>query len=60
MTHTSTDLKTIMSTLGQSEEETSILATAETESYDKVQERVTAKRIMNIGENPLLLAIKVR
>lgn len=29
---------------GQSEEETSILATAETESYDKVQERVTAKK----------------
>lgn len=37
-----------------------LLKTVETQRYETVKERVTALALMNCGENPLLLAIKVR
>lgn len=39
---------------------TSLLNAVETQRYETVKERVTALALMNCGENPLLLAIKVR
>lgn len=37
-----------------------LLNAVETQRYETVKERVTALALMNCGENPLLLAIKVR
>lgn len=37
-----------------------LLHTVKEESYHKVHGKVTAKALMNYGDNPLLLAIRVR
>lgn len=46
--------------LGESVTRQTLINTVETQRYEKVKERVTALALMNCGENPLLLAIKVR
>ena len=42
------------------ERERSLLDTVEKDSYHKVEAELTAKELMESGDNPLIMAIRVR